>query len=378
MRRMRTPRLLAGMFALVALGGVAQAITIDVEIDEEQMGLDGTDDDEGTTLEIDLTSTEVLGDIIIDLSAWGTGEGNGVDLSNITADDIEVVDQGGLALGLSVQGIVIDNDDKIITIDIQIVNVVLVVNIGITINDLQNPNCPGEGTVVVDSTGILGDPGEDELTFDGGHIDLDDDSLPDGFEIYYSGGEVRGDEDANPGFKNAGLDPDVDNDPLADTDGDGWSDIHEFRGCVNPQDDAALPDDSDTDADGIFDIDEDYPGEDVNTDGAGDGSDANDTDSDDDGLSDRDEAGEDYLNDPMIERPVDTDGDGAPDFQDPDSDNDGVPDGDDDDDDNCDLVFNPDQTDTDDDGIGDACDPDIDDDTILNDDDNCVFVPNTD
>jgi hypothetical protein len=54
--------------------------------------------------------------------------------------------------------------------------------------------------------------------------------------------------------------------------------------------------------------------------------------------------------------PVDTDGDGTPDYLDTDSDGDTVLDGTD----NCRLVANTPQTDSDGDGVGDACEADSD------------------
>ena len=69
---------------------------------------------------------------------------------------------------------------------------------------------------------------------------------------------------------------------------------------------------------------------------------------------------------------LDTDADGAVDCIDPDDDNDGLAD----DDDNCPLVTNVQQQNADGDLKGDACDTDDDNDGVLDDVDNCVFKAN--
>ncbi len=130
-----------------------------------------------------------------------------------------------------------------------------------------------------------------------------------------------------------------------DSDNDGIPDYVERSTVI------VLPTGNDADGDGIDDAyDSDYGGylesNPVDTDGDG-WPDFRDLDSDNDGRSDTDERG------PEPDRPRDTDGDGIPDFRDLDSDGDGVPDTIETDDD-CDR-----------DGIPDWLDPD-----------NCeVYVP---
>lgn len=85
-----------------------------------------------------------------------------------------------------------------------------------------------------------------------------------------------------------------------------------------------------------------------------------DTDSDNDGVLDIDESG---LTDPEVTAPADKDADGLPDYIDTDSDGDGVPDNQD----NCRVEINPDQANLDGDTLGDACDDDIDGDGVAND-----------
>ncbi len=132
----------------------------------------------------------------------------------------------------------------------------------------------------------------------GPNNDSDGDGLPDDWELLYF--------------------PDLSHDGLADSDGDGLSDLQEFQNRTNP----IVPD---SDGDGLLD------GEEVNEFGT----DPTDPDTDHDGLDDGDEAALGSL-------PLD-----------PDSDDDGLPDGGD----NCPLVANPGQEDSDGDGIGDACAP---------------------
>jgi hypothetical protein len=86
-------------------------------------------------------------------------------------------------------------------------------------------------------------------------------------------------------------------------------------------DDVTVYFDNDMDDDGIPNDVEigDDPSSPMDTDGDG-IPDYQDPDSDDDGIPDDVEAGDDPTD------PVDTDGDGVPDYQDPDSDGDGIPD----------------------------------------------------
>ena len=85
-----------------------------------------------------------------------------------------------------------------------------------------------------------------------------------------------------------------------------------------------------------------------------------DTDSDNDGVLDIDESG---MTDPEVTAPADKDADGLPDYIDTDSDGDGVPDNQD----NCRVESNEDQANLDGDTLGDACDDDIDGDGVAND-----------
>ena len=94
------------------------------------------------------------------------------------------------------------------------------------------------------------------------------------------------------------------------------------------------------------------------------------TDTDDDGVADVDD------NCPMQSNPDqgDTDQDGAGNVCDMDDDDDGLADGLD----NCPLVANPSQADGDGDGIGNACDGDLDGDGFSNELDNCPAASNQD
>ncbi|HLG19185.1 MAG TPA: thrombospondin type 3 repeat-containing protein [Bdellovibrionota bacterium] len=237
--------------------------------------------------------------------------------------------------------------------------------------DVQNPAIPVTESVVVKvhSAGLPDEVGEAVFTTENGSVDTDDDRIPDGFEIYYGIGFIRGDGDANPAYKNALLDPDVVNNSADDFDQDGFSELREFLASTNPADATSVPPETDEDGDFIYDVDESYPGTTVDTDQDG-NPDRSDVDSDEDGITDAVEAGDSDLLTPA----VDTDGDRTPDFQDSDSDEDQLSDGDD----NCRTVANVTQLDADQDGSGDACDADDDNDGISDEVDNCRLVPNPD
>jgi len=156
------------------------------------------------------------------------------------------------------------------------------------------------------------------------------------------------------------------NEPIGDTDGDGYFDGPIFNAQV-------AVDQPDTDGDGIpdpCDTDDDNDTIPDTTDNCPLVANPDQADPDGDGLGDACD------NCPLVANPdqIDTDGDGLGDVCDDDDDNDTVPDVTD----NCPLVANPDQTDTDGDGLGNACDPDDDGDTIPDATDNCPLVANPD
>ncbi len=160
-----------------------------------------------------------------------------------------------------------------------------------------------------------------------------------------------------------------------DDDEDGLSDVVESMLTTNPLS-------ADSDNDGIPDVVEVCPDPPavcdltmitvaVNTDGT-DLIDALDLDSDNDGIDDAVEK----TSPASAVIPVDSNGDGTPDFRSVDSDGDTVLDKVD----NCRVTPNPLQEDADMNGTGDACDPvtDTDMDGLVNNVDNCVFVANVD
>jgi hypothetical protein len=399
---------------LAALPASADAFPVTGESTPASFGV------EDASHELNFTSTGALNRIVIDWSdlsvmnaarlnddtgelevvSHNPGVGFGVDLRNVTAGSVEID-------GVSFASVVIDNEAKTITLNLATI-ITIGTNVTVTVQDIQNPSCPGVGTVLVRTLdtagGTFNDSGELRISFDAGRVVSDGDLMPDGFKEYY-----RDDADANPEKSVEGFTPGAATDAFADPDGDGWTNRQEFLACTHPGDPTSLPnfDDGhvdDFDEDGIYDFEERYPGECVDGDGDGviaddecldtDGNgtpDYKDTDADGDGLDDEWERGygdppdtfePDESADPG-EAPTapepsprlrDTDGDGTPDFQEADADGDGATD----DVDSCYFVPNPDQTDLDSDGIGDACDPDIDDDDILNDEDNCPEVFNPD
>jgi uncharacterized repeat protein (TIGR01451 family)/MYXO-CTERM domain-containing protein len=199
---------------------------------------------------------------------------------------------------------------------------------------------------------------------------------------------------------------DFDNDTVPDyrdldTDNDGISDLHEGgSACADANDDGICDGTSDLDHDGIaitvdFFVGFGNVGGHTPTDTDHDGApDCKDLDSDADGIFDIQESKNAFLDVTLVNGIIDatsdkdgdgirdvaddsdldhladsddvdppkfgglhdsriwSDDDGTPDFQDPDADGDNVDDGDD----NCRIDVNPDQADTDGDGIGDKCD----------------------
>ncbi|MEL7447874.1 MAG: OmpA family protein [Pseudomonadota bacterium] len=168
--------------------------------------------------------------------------------------------------------------------------------------DPDNPDTDGDGI----GDGVEQGDSDGDGVPDGADPDADNDGVPDSVEAGpVPGNPVDTDDDGIPDY----LDGDSDNDGIPDSveggddsDGDG------------------VPDnlDADSDNDGIPDTLEDdiATGEDSDGDGIDDGYDADTgggTDADGDGVTDG-------------LSPVDTDGDGTPDYLDTDSDNDGIPD----------------------------------------------------
>ncbi len=226
------------------------------------------------------------------------------------------------------------------------------------------------------------------------------------------GGVIDGLEDRNSDGAADGAETDpsdrLDDDRLADSDGDGLYDVVEdvidtdrdgVRDFLDLDSDGdALPDAeeagdadldtpaADTDRDGVPDYrDGDSDGDTVTDrheagdddlataprDADGDGvPDYRDGDSDGDGLPDSQEAGDARLD----TLPIDTDGDGTPDLLDLDSDGDGVADATD----NCPITANADQADENRNGIGNLCEGDDDGDGVLERVDNCPGVRNPD
>ncbi len=187
-------------------------------------------------------------------------------------------------------------------------------------------------------------------------VDTDEDGVPD-FKDPDSDNDGVNDIE---GTDNAALDADKDGkiDDDTDTDGDGIPDATDIADGFGT--------DADSDKDGIPDSVEKGDGkEPLDTDGDG-TPDYLDTDSDNDGISDSKEAGDDPAN------PVNTDGDGVPDYQDLDSDNDGKTDVEESggkDTDNDGLLDDGEApteapVDTDEDGVPDFKDPDSDNDGV--------------
>lgn len=341
-------------------------------VTQSGIGLDGTNGvDSGaqtnTRYTFQFTTTGSTSSVDLDFSAFGSGSTTlGVNLANVgttlAANDVQVT--GGLLSTISV-----NNTTKVVRVTFT-VPLLIAVALTIDVYDVQNPPFPGTANIIVRTQGLLGasDTGTVPMTYDGDDTDSDNDGLPDGFEIYFGKGFIRGDEDANPTGKNAGLDPDVTDDPTDDFDNDEMNDLREFLGSTNPADPNSKPPKIDSDLDTIYNVDESYPGISLDTDGDG-TADRFDTDADDDGVDDADEAGDSNLATP----PIDTDNDGIPDFQDTDSDNDTVADGTD----NCRLNQNVSQVDTDGDGDGNSCDTDDDGDGVSDSADNCPLNGNT-
>ncbi|MFK8029058.1 MAG: OmpA family protein [Gammaproteobacteria bacterium] len=226
--------------------------------------------------------------------------------------------------------------------------------------------CVPDNTVAACDTDMDGIPDGEEIIIgtDPNVSDSDGDGIPDGQENMDTDGD---------GIIDA-LDPDSDNDGIPDS-------VEAGPDPLNPvdSDGDGTPDmlDPDSDNDGIPDVSEagDDPANPVDTDGDG-TPDYIDTDSDEDGIPDTVEdgiaigadtdgdgiddaydvdstGGTDANGDGIDDAatPIDTDGDGAPDFQDIDADNDGIPD-------TVETDLDP-MADGDGDGINDLYDVDV-------------------
>ncbi|MEZ4704956.1 MAG: thrombospondin type 3 repeat-containing protein [Bdellovibrionota bacterium] len=350
------------------------SFTLTLSRSNDQIGFDGTNgvDSQGKTdsvyqFNFNIPSLASVGKIEIDFGEFGTGSTFGFNLENVELADVSVTGiKNFLNANVTVTGVTVDNANKTLLIDLS--SAAVSGNAVLIVKDLQNPPCPVTHNVTVELQTSLGASIEDEqasIGFSGASNDTDGDRLPDGFEIYYAGNGVRGEEDTN--AKTLGLDPDATNSFTAENDGDGFHLLREFLGCTDPHQISSTPLALDSDGDKIYDVDESFPGITLDTDGDG-TPDRLDTDSDGDGVADSVEAGKSTL----APDPVDTDGDLIPDFQDTDSDDDFVPDSTD----NCRLVKNILQANADGDSLGDDCDNDNDNDGIADASDNCPLVPN--
>ncbi len=215
-----------------------------------------------------------------------------------------------------------------------------------------------------DGTPDIEEPNNDALP---GSLDADGDGVIDD-QTDSDGDGIADVVDGLDGFGDA-LTTDTDGDGIEDlydldSDNDGILDSAEQNGDPNRDTDGdGIPDhlDLDSDGDGISDLIE--SGQDASTvDTDGDGVLDSTTDADNDGILDTADNDDNDIAAGGSTNPVDTDGDGRPDFQDLDSDNDGIsdlvesgsdPDLDADNDGKID-----DQTDTDGDGMVDSVDPD--------------------
>ncbi|MBK9032522.1 MAG: hypothetical protein IPL61_14630 [Myxococcales bacterium] len=257
--------------------------------------------------------------------------------------------------------------------------------------DLDGDGC--DDCVNTGADGSGGDPSDDGVDFesdgvcDAGDLDSDNDGIPDTDETTI-GVDPDGDLDGDglPNYADATDRGDGLPNDCGDADGDG---VCDRLPVVWDTDGDGIPNhhDLDSDGDGISDVDESGHGVDADRDGRADGApgingipasaesspdsgvvprpvdtdgdgtpDFRDLDSDGDGISDSDEAGDTTPG----TLPVDTDGDGAPDYRDLDSDDDGISD----DDEAGDATAETPPVDSDLDGIPDFQDPDSDGDGV--------------
>ncbi len=198
--------------------------------------------------------------------------------------------------------------------------------------DFETDGVCDAGDLDADNDGI---PDADETTVgvdpDG---DLDDDGIPN-----YADASDRGDGLPNTCVDAAGDGTCDQLPPVFDTDGDGIPNHHDL----------------DSDGDGITDADESGHGTDADRDGLADG---------DPGVNGIPATAESTPDSGVVPMPVDTDGDGTPDFRDLDADGDGILDADE----SGDATSTTPPIDTDTDGTPDYRDLDSDGDTISDDD----------